>query len=455
MAAINDVQRYIERRQMQQEEANAVAPAPNTPHSVTPSSAIDAGAPAVTQPATQPVSKAVDPVIPDLAVTPGSPTSPMDKKPVSAPINDLKNERIPYKNATEMHDAVVPRMRSQMIQNLSEGDAMKQGNISPAEYWSEQVKKAEDEGRSLNTYEALSAFMRREDGETPQEKAKRERRELISHTISGLGNVIANAANLAFATKGAVPIDLNSGMRELDERRQRIKAKRDALKEKQDSILMNAKMSDFQYGRSLEAAKAKAAAERAEKIEQRAFELQKQNANLSAQAARDKARMEFDGKHKGAALAENSRHNKAMEGIGWKNANTDAERAKQAKKKSSKDEKFDYVIVDNKSIPIPKDESKAVFSTLYQVMKRDPKIKGDAMESIEIKYGEGGDSDSKMMNTVRRRIGDSPAAIKYLQELLGLNSPEPETRQPHTPFLTQWGGLNWGNQKENNNETDW
>lgn len=136
MAAINDVQRYIERRQMQQEEANAVAPAPNTPHSVTPSSAIDAGAPAVTQPATQPVSKVVDPVIPDLAVTPGSPTSPMDKKPVSAPINDLKNERIPYKNATEMHDAVVPRMRSQMIQNLSEGDAMKQGNISPAEYWS-------------------------------------------------------------------------------------------------------------------------------------------------------------------------------------------------------------------------------------------------------------------------------------------------------------------------------
>lgn len=449
MAAINDVQKYIERRQMQQEEANAAIPpvgnavpavAENNVPPATPSSAIDTGAPVSPPAVVQQPAKVPSPVIPDLAVAPGGPTSPMNEKP-AVTITDPTD--------TKLVGSSLPDITTESFE-----EAMKRGKYTPAQ-WLHENEKAAKEGKrdALTMEDYLKAIKYGDMNESPEQKAKRERREQVSQAISGIGNVIANAANLAFTAKGAVPIDLNSGVRYENERMQRIQEKRDALKEKTDALFLDGKMDGIKNERSLRAAKEKAAAERAEKVEQRAFELLKQDKTLSAQAARDEAQREFDGKYKDATLAENSRHNKATEGIGYANAKTAAERAKQAK--SDKNEKFDYVIADNQSIPIPKDESKAVFSILYQMMKRDPNIRGDAMESIEIKYGEGGDSDSKMMNTVRRRIGDSPVAMKYLQEHYGMKSPEPETRQTYPPFQVPWGGLNWGNQKENNNETDW
>lgn len=428
MATIDKVQQYIDKSKMQQQEANAAllvpkpvntvnqAPVPALAPSLVPMSAIDSEAPVTVQAEAPQVNQVVPPIAPMSAIDAGG----------------------------------MPGITTESFE-----EAMKRGKYPPAQ-WLYENEKAAKEGRrgALTMEDYLRVYKYGDMDESPEQKAKRERREKVSQAISGIGNVIANAANLAFAAKGAVPMELNSGMKELDERQQRIKAKRDVLKEKQDAILLNAKMRDLQNERSLESAKAKATADRAEKIEQRAFELLKQEKTLSAQEARDKARLEFEGKHKDADRTQKAKHDLAMEGIGYANVKTAAERAKQAKQKSSKDEKFDYVIVDNKSIPIPKDESKAWFSTIYQIMKRDPNIKGDAMESIEIKYGEGGDSDSKMMNTVRRRISDSPEAVKYIQNVVGNKPPELETKQPHTPFSTQWGGLSWGNEK-NNNVTDW
>lgn len=447
MIQIDDVQKHTQRKQ---QEANATPapqpveavsnPAPVSAPSPVPASAVDSGAPAVTPTESPQQKQEVPPVIPSLAVAPGGPTSPMNEKPVVT-ITDPTD--------TKLVGNSLPDITTESFE-----EAMKRGKYTPAE-WLHENEKAVKEGRRspLTTMDYLTVLKYGELNETPEQKAKRERREQISQAISGIGNVIANAANLAFAAKGAVPIDLNSGVRYKNERMQRIKEKRDALKEKSDALFLNAKQDEIRYARSLEAAKAKAAAEREEKIQQRAFELLKQDKELSARAAREKEAREFNGKHKEATLAENARHHKAMEGIGYANAKTAAERAKQAKEKSSKDEKFDYIIAHNQSIPIPKDESKAWFSILYQIMKRDPAIQGDVIESAELKRGEGGDSDSKMMNIVRRRISDSPAALNYLQEHFGLQQPGQKESPPYTPFSSPWGGLNWGNQ--NNNETDW
>lgn len=451
MIQIDDVQKHAQRKQMQQEANATLAPQPveavNSPAPVSspapspvPASAVDPAAPAVTQTGTSQQKQEVPPVIPSLAVAPGGPTSPMNEKPVVT-ITDPTDTKLVGSNLPD-------------ITTESFEEAMKRGRYTPAEWLHENEKAAKEGRRSpLTTMDYLTVLKYGELNETPEQKAKRERREQISQAISGIGNVIANAANLAFVAKGAVPIDLNSGVRYENERMQRIKEKRDALKEKSDALFLNAKQDEIRYARSLEAAKAKAAAEREEKIQQRAFELLKQDKELSARAAREKAAREFNGKYKDATLAENTRHHKAMEGIGYANAKTAAQRAKQAKEKSSKDEKFDYIIAHNQSIPIPKDESKAWFSILYQIMKRDPAIQGDVIESAELKRGEGGDSDSKMMNIVRRRISDSPEALKYLQEHFGLQVPEQKESSPYTPFSSPWGGLNWGNQ--NNNETDW
>lgn len=449
MIQIDDVQKHAQRKQ---QEANAI-PAPQPVEAVSnpapvsvpipspvPASAVDSGAPAVTPTESPQQKQEVPPVIPSLAVAPGGPTSPMNEKP-AVTITDPTDTKLVGSNLPD-------------ITTESFEEAMKRGKYTPAEWLHENEKAAKEGRRSpLTTMDYLTVLKYGELNETPEQKAKRERREQISQAISGIGNVIANAANLAFATKGAVPIDLNSGVRYENERMQRIKEKRDALKEKSDALFLNAKQDEIRYARSLEAAKAKVAAEREEKIQQRAFELLKQEKELSAREAREKATREFNGKYKDATLAENARHHKAMEGIGYANAKTAAERAKQAKEKSSKDEKFDYIIAHNQSVPIPKDESKAWFSILYQIMKRDPAIQGDVIESAELKRGEGGDSDSKMMNIVRRRISDSPAALNYLQEHFGLQQPGQKESPPYTPFSSPWGGLNWGNQ--NNNETDW
>jgi hypothetical protein len=99
--------------------------------------------------------------------------------------------------------------------------------------------------------------------ETPEEKAKRERREALGETFRGLGNLIGNAANLYYATKGGTPIDLNTANEKHLARMQRIKDKQDALDEQRKQMIVNAKLSDVKTARAERAAKAKTDAEAA------------------------------------------------------------------------------------------------------------------------------------------------------------------------------------------------
>lgn len=254
MIQIDDVQKHTQRKQ---QEANAT-PAPQPVEAVSnpapvsvpipspvPASAVDSGAPAVTPTESLQQKQEVPPVIPSLAVAPGGPTSPMNEKPVVT-ITDPTDTKLVGSNLPD-------------ITTESFEEAMKRGRYTPAEWLHENEKAAKEGRRSpLTTMDYLTVLKYGELNETPEQKAKRERREQISQAISGIGNVIANAANLAFAAKGAVPIDLNSGVRYENERLQRIKEKRDALKEKSDALFLNAKQDEIRYARSLEAAKAKA-----------------------------------------------------------------------------------------------------------------------------------------------------------------------------------------------------
>lgn len=373
-----------------------------------------------------PVNKGIpqDPALP----VPVSEMKPQGEITAGANINNPVDE-IPYQDARELHDAVVPRVRSDAIQNMSEDDFRRNAgaaNISEKEYWAEQLKKDPN-----STYAILANHLA--DAETPEEKRKRERREKISNTISGLGNVIANAANLYYTSQGAVPVDFVTPMKEEDERRRRVREKRDALKEKKDAILMNAKIGDINYARQTAAAKNKADTAHQEKVEQRATDLMKFNADMTYKQAKERAEIEFKEKQ----LEETKRHNKSMEAVGRSKV---AVTAKQAEMKSSEDKNYDYLPFEDNFIPIPKSKARGLYSQLYQAMKRDPSLKGDQLENIILQLGEGGDMDGKMMNTVRRRINDSPAALNLLREYMGVSR---EDNAP-APFSEPWSDQDYG-----------
>lgn len=144
--------------------------------------------------------------------------------------------------------------RSQALEhesNLADPEkAQKFWNASPYEYWTEQVKANPE-----STYAIVNQMFA--SNETPEEKAKRERREALGETFRGLGNLIGNAANLYYATKGGTPIDLNTANEKHLERMQRIKDKQDALDEQRKQMILNAKLSDVKAARAERTAKEK------------------------------------------------------------------------------------------------------------------------------------------------------------------------------------------------------
>ena len=151
------------------------------------------------------------------------------------------------RNAQEDYNAT----RSQALgheSNLADPEkAQKFWNASPYEYWTEQVKANPE-----STYAIVNQMFA--SNETPEEKAKRERREALGETFRGLGNLIGNAANLYYATKGGTPIDLNTANEKHLERMQRIKDKQDALDEQRKQLIVNAKLSDVKTARAERAA---------------------------------------------------------------------------------------------------------------------------------------------------------------------------------------------------------
>ena len=182
-------------------------------------------------------------------------------------------------------------------------------NASDSEYWREQARTHPD-----SIYANIKNMMASD--ETPAEKQKRERREQLGQVFSNLGRVIGSAANLAYTAKGAYPVDFETPAREEDERMRRIREKRDALQEREDAILRDAKLKDLAGARQL-------AAERAERDaegERFAANLALKREELAARAGQDaienaRKDKELDAliKDREARNAETARHNRELE----------------------------------------------------------------------------------------------------------------------------------------------
>jgi hypothetical protein len=131
---------------------------------------------------------------------------------------------------------------------------MESWNASPYEYWTEQVKTNPE-----STYAIVNQMFASK--ETPEEKAKRERREQLGEVFNNLGNLIGNAANLYYTHRGGQYIDLNTANEKHRERMQRIKDKQDALDRQREQIILNAKLGDAKTARAEAVAAKKADAD--------------------------------------------------------------------------------------------------------------------------------------------------------------------------------------------------
>lgn len=202
-------------------------------------------------------------------------TQPMyDKRPldvsVTQPFKDMK--QLAEKPTLERYDVdeLERNARSQYIQSFDNwADASKDGSFSQQEWASKQIEKAIAEGKNPGDYLYLTQLMG--SAETPDEIKKRERRNALGETFRNLGNLIGNAANLYYTNKGGQYIDLNTANEKHRERMQRLKDKQDALAEKRNNILINAKLGDLKAARAEKVAKDKAAKDAAEKQADRAW----------------------------------------------------------------------------------------------------------------------------------------------------------------------------------------
>lgn len=175
---------------------------------------------------------------------------------------------------------------------------MESWNASPYEYWTEQVKTNPE-----STYAIVNQMFASK--ETPEEKAKRERREQLGEVFNNLGNLIGNAANLYYTHRGGQYIDLNTANEKHRERMQRIKDKQDALDEQRKQLILNAKLGDVKTARAEAVAAKKADADAKAKDLQykrdlalkqidNAFKLGQIDAQTAANMKRDAAKATSD-----------------------------------------------------------------------------------------------------------------------------------------------------------------
>lgn len=166
-------------------------------------------------------------------------------------VADIKNPYILKKPLTE------EEKRANYVQGFSSwADAEKAGDISQQEYANAQIQKMKAEGKNPGEY--LNMLSIYGEGETPAQRAKREKREHLGEVFQGLGNLIGSAANMYHASQSGYNIDLNSVNEKHMERMKAIKDKRDALDEKRKTILANAQSKDAEEARKAEAARLEA-----------------------------------------------------------------------------------------------------------------------------------------------------------------------------------------------------
>lgn len=157
-------------------------------------------------------------------------------------------------------DKMAESQRNNYMQSFDTwAEAEKRGDISQKDWANAKIQEMVAKGENPGNYINMLALMG--DSETPEQKAKRERREALGETFRGLGNLIGNVANLYYTHRGGQYIDLNSVNEKHRERMDRIKEKQDALAERQKEILMNARLGDIQAERAEKAAEKKAKAD--------------------------------------------------------------------------------------------------------------------------------------------------------------------------------------------------
>lgn len=151
-----------------------------------------------------------------------------------------------------------------------------------------------------------------------------------------------------------------------------------------------------------------------------------------------------------AKLEELERHNRKMEGIAGRNAETSAVRAANSGQGGSKGKKMSAVV----SVPgrgrmaVEFDESrKGALISLHKRMKDLVKERNAAIEAknknrakseqiplipdiedINLIFGEGGDSMSKAITIVQRRLQDFPELTEEFYKLIGQEMPKPEQK---------------------------
>lgn len=328
------------------------------------------------------------------------------------------------RDANEMYQAT----RSQALRhesNLADPQkAQEFWNASPYEYWTEQVK-----ANPNSTYAILNQMYASK--ETPEEKAKRERREQLGEVFNNLGNLIGNAANLYYTHRGGQYIDLNSVNEKHRARMERLREKQDALKQRQDELLGKAKLSDVQAERAERAAKAKTDADaRAKELDykrdlalkqiEHAFRIGQIDAQTAANMKRDAARatseMELE------AFKQKNR-------ITLKNMDSDSGKNKKST--------FTYngTAYDKKSL--------SSMVALYNKLRQDgyamPKVKGNNVNQYI-------DAIANSMSKGTYNLGDfsKGAETKY-----------PNIIDSDLNQENRNGGLGWGNKNESKDETDW
>lgn len=222
--------------------------------------------------------------------------------------NEVPLPTLQTRNVTPKEEA--QRLRENHMQTFGTWeDASKNGSYAQRDWANAKVKQLEAQGKDVGEYLTLASMIG--DTESPDDKAKREKRERLGEVFNSLGDVIGSAANLYYANKSGYNIDLGSVSDTHRERMAQIKAKQDALKQKQDELLMNAKLGEIKAKR--EEQKAEKKAQDAWEQKQKDYELKHMyelgiiNARQVADLAKAKTQYEFNQK-----LAE-IKHNYAME----------------------------------------------------------------------------------------------------------------------------------------------
>ena len=204
--------------------------------------------------------------------------------------------------------------------------AMKKGDISPAEYVQAMQHKAQTEGRELDAYETALKIMKGDDTLTPEQQAKKERRERLGQVLSNVGNLIGNVANVYYASKGGLPINLNASQMTNNERYLQAIERRKALEQKGKETLLAAKQQDIKAAREAAIEARKQAQDLAKFNAQIEFDRDKHNSEIEYKKGKDAAeaaKNKFEQEYKNKQLEEQIRSNKANEAIEWSKHNED------------------------------------------------------------------------------------------------------------------------------------